>query len=128
MRRNSESVQLAPDDPVTQNQFDVFRYMSWFRVIFGIAGAVLVTLVIVNVTLREHAVKSCKRNVLDNVAAAHVFEHDKSAYAQAAVVSLLERSGSADPEHGAYPSADQQQRFCDKSYPLTFPNSIWGGR
>jgi hypothetical protein len=49
------------DTPVTQTEFQIFRRFSWFRVAFGIAAAVLVTLIIVGATVRDTAVTGCYR-------------------------------------------------------------------
>ena len=47
--------------PITQTEFNIYRRLTWLRIVVGIAAAVVVTLVIVSETVRENSIASCER-------------------------------------------------------------------
>jgi hypothetical protein len=137
-----------PKEPITRLDFDIFRRMSWFRVIVGIIGSVLVALVIVNETLRQNQVQGCLRSTEERVATANKDASDfsrelslsidattptsqrkqhseSSEQAHTAEITLLRLAGSRDPESGILPSNADREHFCMVVYPPSFPNSLW---
>lgn len=135
------------DDYVTRRDFEIFRRMSWFRVVFGVAAAVLVTLVVVSSTVRENSIEACKQSTLERVATAHkdmadfkrerllsLKEGDTDAgeqhalsanAAHTAAIKILIVSGSTDPVNAKFPTKEQRHQFCQSLFPETFPNNVF---
>lgn len=131
---------MSSENEVTQEEFDVFRKMSWFRVGFGVTGAVLVSLMIVNATIRDNSIAECERSSLRANATASNWQTAADArtkdgdfntankYMRNLMVVRasipMPEGWEGDPEDRGK-NVDDRMQGCVEANPASFPNSIW---